>query len=165
MLVEPNLLDNQQSREVDTLVEESLAGLGYELLLLELKRARAKWIVRVYIDSPNGVTLDDCTKVSSYLSDILDAKDPIPGPYVLEVSSPGLNRPLRRPEHFRRYLGQSVQLTTSRRIGGRRRFKGILKSCDGSDDDAKLLLLVDGNECVIRLAEVEKANLLYRFSK
>ena len=161
----PSPLDAGAIGEVETLVSESLLEVGYELLLLELKRARGKWIMRVYMDHPDGVTLDDCAKASNHLSSVLDAKDPIPGPYVLEVSSPGLNRPLKRPEHFRRYLGSNVQVQTLELFSGRRHFTGILKSCEDSEQDVMLTLIVDDKEYTIGLSQVEKANLVYHFGK
>ncbi len=88
--------------------------------------------LRVYIDSPEGVDVDDCADVSRQLSAILDVEDPIAGEYSLEVSSPGLDRPLVLPEHYRRFVGETVKLTLAQPLAGRRKFKGRL--LEATDD-------------------------------
>ncbi|QXP83374.1 ribosome maturation factor RimP [Methylococcus sp. ANG] len=104
------------------LIEPVVTGLGYELAGIEFD-ARAR-ILRVYIDHPDGIDLDDCSKVSYQLSGMLDVEDPIPGQYQLEISSPGLDRPLFAIEHFERFTGRQVRLQTVRSLDGQRRFKG-----------------------------------------
>lgn len=104
------------------LIEPVVAGLGYELVGIEFD-ARAK-ILRVYIDHADGIGLEDCSRVSYQISGVLDVEDPIPGQYQLEISSPGLDRPLFTLEHFERFLGRSVRLQTVRPLAAQRRFKG-----------------------------------------
>jgi ribosome maturation factor RimP len=108
-----------------------VAGLGYQLWELEYLPRSGGGTLRVYIDSPNdsserGISLDDCERVSRSVSDTLDAADPIPGHYTLEVSSPGLDRVLRTREHFERFAGERVRLEMMQPIEGRKRFAGRL---------------------------------------
>lgn len=122
--------DTLKSR-LRTLLEAGIEALGFELVDVEfLPGTRA--IVRIFIDAPGGVIVDDCESVSRYVSGVLDVEDPVPGQYALEVSSPGLDRPLVRPEHFRRFVGHTVQVETRVSVDGRRRFRGVLDSeCEG----------------------------------
>lgn len=137
------------------LLEPELGTIGYELVELEYKPRGHNGLLRVYIDAADGVGLEDCAKVSRRVSSLLDVEDPIPGAYDLEVSSPGLNRPLRTLEHYRRFAGEKVKLQTVRPIEGQRRFKGVLRAVDGTT----LQLEVDGEERVIPLDLVERASL------
>lgn len=137
------------------LLEPELQAIGYELVELEYKGRGKAGLVRLYIDKPDGVGLDDCERVSRRVSALLDVEDPVPGQYDLEVSSPGLDRPLRTPEHYRRYVGEKVKVQTVRPLDGRRRFKGPLVAFDG----ARLTVEVDGEERVIPLEAVERASL------
>lgn len=107
-----------------------VAGLGYQLWELEFLPRSGGGLLRIYIDllvdSPNGITLDDCERVSRGVSETLDTADPIPSHYTLEVSSPGLDRVLRTREHFERYAGERVKLEMMQPIEGRKRFAGRL---------------------------------------
>lgn len=107
------------------LLEPGIEALGYELLDLEWVTGQRS-VLRVYLDAPGGVQVEDCEQVSHYVSGVLDVEDPVPGQYVLEVSSPGLDRPLVRPEHFRRFVGHEVQVEILEPLDGRRRFRGRL---------------------------------------
>lgn len=137
------------------MIEPELAVMGYELVELEYKPRGGQGLLRAYIDAPDGVGLDDCAKVSRRISALLDVEDPIPGSYELEVSSPGFNRPLRTPEHFRQAAGETVKVQLVRPLDGRRRFKGLLRAVDR---DA-LRLEVDGTEREIAFDLVERASL------
>lgn len=112
---------------VKAIAQPVLQELGLELVEVEFRREAGGWILRLYLDKPGGVTLGDCQRVSEELSDILDVENPIEYPYTLEVSSPGLNRPLSREADFVRFVGQRARVNTSQAIGGQRRFLGILK--------------------------------------
>ncbi len=120
---------------------------------------RGRAVLRLFLDRPSGeVTLGDCTEMSRLLGPVLDAHDPILAPYSLEVSSPGLDRPLVRAEHFVRFQGKMAKIRLKPRPdGGRRNWKGIILRVD---DDQDVVLDVDGQEQVIRLSEVERANLV-----
>lgn len=107
-------------------LESGVRAMGFELVDAELTGSRQHQTLRVYIDSPRGVTVDDCADVSRQLSAILDVEDPFPGSYTLEVSSPGLDRPLVEPEHYRRYRGEMVKVRLGAPLNGRRNFTGRL---------------------------------------
>jgi len=113
-------------------------------------------LLRIYIDRPDGVTVDDCERVSHAVSAVLDVEDPIPGQYTLEVSSPGLDRVLRTREHFARYVGETVRVETNVAIDGRKRFSGRLTSAG----DEAIELDVEGRKVTIALAAVHKARLI-----
>lgn len=137
---------------------------GFELIELELTNDRGHSIVRLYIDTippgtkERGVTVDHCSYVSRLVGDLLDADaDLIDGEYNLEVSSPGLFRPLTKPEHFERSLGERVKLKTYEKLDGRKVFTGILKGY--AKESATVTLEVDGKEYAVELERVAKANL------
>lgn len=120
-----------------TIVEEN----GFELVDVEYVKEGSTWYLRAYIDKPGGINIDDCEVVSRRLSDILDEKDYIDDAYILEVSSPGLGRPLKKEKDFKRSLGEEVEIRTYRMIDKQKEFTGILKDYDektvtiGMDDD------------------------------
>jgi ribosome maturation factor RimP len=129
--------------------------IGIELVHLEYLRDRGGRIMRLYIDKPGGVTLEDCAEVSRELSDLLDVRLPELGPYHLEVSSPGPNRPLSRPADFDRFRGQRVKIRTRAPIDGRRNFSGTL---DGMADGAVRVNMGRGT-VAIALEAISKAHL------
>jgi ribosome maturation factor RimP len=115
------------------MLEPVIESLGYELLLLEYAPSHNA-LLRLYIDSPGGITLDDCEKVSREVSGVLDVENPISSNYRLEVSSPGLDRPLVKVSHFERYVGQEIKVQLLQPVAGRRRFAGnrlTLRTLDG----------------------------------
>ena len=141
---------------VQELVAPVVAALGYELVGVEHVAQGRHSILRLYIDRDDGITVDDCERVSRQVSALLDVEDPIPGEYVLEVSSPGLDRPLLNAEHFQRFAGHTVRLRLTQPMEGRRRFSGLLQGLRGD----QVLLLVDGVEVALPLAKIDKANLV-----
>ena len=110
---------------IDELLQPGAETLGYELVAVELSGGDTS-IVRVYIDSPNGVTVTDCSKASRQFSAILDVADPIANRYTFEVSSPGMDRPLAKPEHFKKVVGSDVKIKMTVLVNGRRRCTGKL---------------------------------------
>lgn len=116
----------QAPERLINLIESVVVGLGYECIGVEYNPHPKHGTLRVYIDSDVGIMLDDCTKVSRQLSAMLDVEDPVLGDYHLEVSSPGLDRPLVKPEHFQRFNGCIAQLHLIRAIEGRKRITGQL---------------------------------------
>jgi ribosome maturation factor RimP len=130
-------------------------GLGYELWELEYSAGRGNGFLRLYIDAEAGITLDDCERVSRAVSEVLDAEDPIPGHYTLEVSSPGVERPLRTAQQFARFVGETVYVETVQAIEGRRRFKGALVAVDA----ATIEVDVDGRRWPLPLDGIRKAHL------
>ena len=141
---------------VRALAEPILTDRGLELVEVEFQRETRGWILRLYIDRPGGVTLDDCQKVSEELGDHLDVADVIHHPYDLEVSSPGLNRPLTRDADFVRFAGKAARIVTRDPIEGQRNFHGRL---GGLVDGAVLLTLADGRQVRLLRDDIAKARL------
>src|SRR5687768_165306 len=118
--------------DIANLLEPVVAALGLELLGVDYAPSRGNSLLRLYIDAPERpVDLDDCEAVSREVSAVLDVNDPISGHYTLEVSSPGIDRPLFTPAHFARFAGANVKLQVNVPVGGRRRFQGPIRSVDG----------------------------------
>ena len=148
-----NMLDTQALTDM---LEAEVNALGYELVELELKLGQRTGLVRLYIDSEAGVTLDDCERVSHQVSALLDVEDPIPGQYNLEVSSPGLDRVLRIPAHFRRFAGERVKLEIGEPTPeGRRRYTGTLLEAG----ETGIVMDVDGERVDIAYDNIAKARL------
>ena len=144
-------------------LEPAIAGLGYELLCLELQTTGTDAVLRVYIDWPigsansdKGIGVEDCAKVSREVSALLDVDDPIQTAYRLEVSSPGMDRPLVKLEHFNEYLGHEVKLKLRIPFEGRRGFRGKLLSCDAKH----LAIEVDNEHFDLPFADIERARLV-----
>ncbi len=112
--------------EIIGLVEPVIESEGLELVELECLRMKTRWLVRIFIDREGGATLDDCTAISHQVGDLLNVHDLPPGPYTLEVSSPGLDRPLTRDKDFEKYRGSKVRIRTREPIDGSRNFLGTL---------------------------------------
>ncbi len=134
---------------------------GVEVVLVEVAGNRARRIVRVFLDHPSGVTHDLCSHLSHVVGEAIDADGPIDGPYLLEVSSPGLDRPLRTPEHFAAQVGRQVTLRTVQPVQGRRSWQGELVSADAEFVE----LASAGHRARISLANVARANLVYEFDR
>jgi ribosome maturation factor RimP len=136
------------------LLEPAVAAMGFELADLDAHFGR-RGLVRLYIDRPGGVTLDDCQRVSEQIGAFLDVEDPLPGSYVLEVSSPGLDRRLRTVEHFERFKGDQARIELNDALEGRRRFTGRLAGVEGGS----VLLEVDGETWRLPLNDIAVARL------
>ena len=115
---------------VRSVAQRVTAGRGFELVDVEVKRAPGGQLVRLYVDKPGGIGLSDLQSVSEEVSAILDAEDPIEGPYTLEVSSPGLDRPLRSEDDYRRFAGRLARLSSYEPVDGKRHWIGRIVSCD-----------------------------------
>lgn len=137
------------------LLRPAVEALGLQLWGIEhLVRGHSS-LLRIYIDSPEGITIDDCEKVSRQVSGILDVEDPLPGEYTLEVSSPGFDRPLFAFEQFSGFVGEVVSLRLRTPIEGRRKFKGVLEKAENEI----IALTVDGVLHEIPWQQVDKANI------
>ena len=148
-------VDTQQLIAVS---EPVVTGQGYELVDLEFKPELGHWVLRVFIDKAGGVGLDDCATVSRELSAVLDVADVIPHAYSLEVSSPGLDRPLKKEADFARFVGKKAKIRTRHPVGeSRRNFSGTLVSVGGG----KVKIDVGDQVCEVPVDDVEKANLVY----
>jgi len=146
--------------EVSLLVEPLLSEFGMEMVDVEFQFERGKWILRVFIDKQGGVTIDDCASISRELGDLIEAENIINLAYALEISSPGLNRPLTKEDDFIRSIGKMVQLKMSRPINKRRNFAGCLTNVK----KGMISLVIDDNNLVeLPLNEIDKARLKYEF--
>ena len=142
--------------ELSKLLEPSIESLGYELSDLELKLGGRDGVIRVFIDKPEGVGLSDCETVSRHISALLDVEDPLPGQYVLEVSSPGLDRKLTKPEHFQRFTGEEVRVKLRFPVNGRKNYRGALLASNEDEIEVK----VDGESHSLPLGTIESARLV-----
>jgi len=149
----------QIRRQVAELSESLVAAEGMELVDLEYRREGPRWMLRLFIDKEGGVTIDDCARISQELGDLLDVKDIIPQAYVLEVSSPGLNRRVRKKEDFARFVGHKVQVWLVTPQDGRRKIVGDLIGVEGEE---VVVAAVEGRFSVA-LKDIAKANLIYEF--
>ncbi len=133
---------------------------GYELVDVEYVKEGGTWYLRAYIDKPGGISIDDCEKVSRKLSDILDEKDYIDDSYIMEVSSPGLGRPLKKDKDFRRSLGKEVEIRTYRMIDKQKEFTGTLK---GYDKDSVTVVFGGGTERTFDKGDIALIRLAFDF--
>jgi ribosome maturation factor RimP len=141
-------------------IAAAVESLGYEFVGLEYRGSGDSGsLLRVYIDHADGVDLDDCAAVSHQVSGVLDVEDPIGGHYTLEVSSPGLDRPLFSKQHFERFAGSRVSIKLRQKLQDRRRFEGVLQGV--REDD--VVVEVDGSEFRLPLDQIEKARLVPEF--
>lgn len=139
------------------LVDPVVLSEGMELVELEYRREPHGWVLRLFIDQEGGIIVDDCARISQVVGDLLDIADIIGNPYHLEVSSPGLNRPLRKQEHFLKVLEDTIEVRTTTPMGNRRKFKGILMEAGHET----IRIDCDGQAFDIPLALVERARLCY----
>ena len=151
------------------ILKDFLDENGYELYHSEFVKEGKDWFLRVYIDlkepepadaSPKYVSTDDCEKVSRYLSEKLDEVDPVQQNYYLEVSSPGMDRPLIRPEHYARYVGEEIELKFYKAKNGVKNIEGVLKAfCQNPDGDYDVTVTdCQGTDLELKLSEIAKAS-------
>lgn len=138
------------------LIDPVVRAAGVELYDLEVGRMKGKILLRVYIDREGGVTIDNCEAVSREIEAMLDVEDPIPTSYVLEVSSPGLDRPLKKPKDFKRFSGKKVRLVTREPIEKQNFFVGEIEL---ATDDAVVLLLPRDRKIAIPYDNISRARL------
>lgn len=145
------------NEELSQLLEPAITDLGLELVGIEFSPNAGGSLLRVYIDeAERGVTIDDCERASREISALLDVNDPVAGRYTLEVSSPGLERPLFTLVHFERFMGEQVKLAVNLPVDGRRRFQGRIAGVDGD----RVTIEQDGKPIAIAHANVAKARLV-----
>ncbi len=147
----------QDSPTLRRALAAAVETLGYELVGIEFQRRRDSSLLRVYIDSEAGINLDDCQRASHQISGVLDVEDPIAGRYTLEVSSPGLDRPLFEPAHFVRFAGSEVRIQLKELLDGRRKLLGRLL---GMRDGEVVIADSEGREWRVPLERIEKARLV-----
>ncbi len=144
---------------LNQLVASVVEPMGYELFGIEYLSGNDSGLLRVYIDKDSGIILDDCVAVSRQLSAMLDVEDPLQNAYQLEVSSPGIDRPLFVKEHFERFAGNKVRIKLRTKLQGRKNFEGILKGVQ----DAGVMLEIDGEMECLPLDQIDKARLVPEF--
>lgn len=145
-------------QKLTVLISPPIEALGYELVGIEFIRGRTS-ILRVYIDSENGINIEDCADVSQQVSAVMDVEDPITVTYNLEVSSPGLERPLFNAVHYQQFIGEEVSLVLRIATQNRRKWQGIIKSVA----DEMITVTVEGSDEVFALSNIQKANLVPHF--
>ena len=148
----------QVNPAVMNVVEPVVTGLGYELVGVEYLSQGRHSVLRVFLDSENGIMVEDCERVSHQLSAVLDVEDPIAGVYSLEVSSPGMERPLFKAADFDRFAGHQVRVRLRRPLDGQRKFKGELVGMRENN----IVIVEAGRELKLPLEQVDKANLVPR---
>ncbi len=145
-----------QIQTLHSLLEPTVEGLGYELVGVELVGSKGNRTLRVFIDTPAGVRVEDCEAVSHQVSGLLDIEDPIPGAYHLEVSSPGLDRPIFKASDYERFRGEQVRLRLVELYEGRRRVTGTLQGLEG---EAVVVRDTEGTERRVPLELIDRARL------
>lgn len=148
-----------KEEQIEKLIAPAVAALGFELWGVEYQTQGRQSLLRVYIESSEGIDVDDCAAVSHQVSGLLDVEDPISGEYLLEVSSPGMDRPLYTLDHFSRYSGEMVKLRLRSPFDGRRNFTGLLKGVEGDE----VVIEADAEEYVLPIELIDKANVVPQF--
>jgi len=141
------------------MIRSVLDDMGFEMVDVEYLSERGRWVLRVYVDKPGGVSVEDCARVSREISDLLDVKDVVPQEYTLEVSSPGVDRPLKKEKDLLDALGKKVKVKMANRVEGRRNFTGYLEDYR----EGVLLLNIENGRVSLPWPDVQKANLIGEF--
>jgi len=146
---------------LEQILEPVVVSLGYELILLEYSPSTKNALLRLFIDAPAGIGLEDCERVSKEVAAVMDVEDPIRTAYRLEVSSPGLDRPLVKPAHFARFLNEQAKVQLLAPQNGRRRFVGFIRAIDGS----RLTLETAEGVVELSLDDIERARLVPEYDQ
>ncbi len=151
-------MSNSRQDKLTQLLLPAVEGLGYELVGIEHLPMGKHTVLRIYIDSSDGITVEDCSRVSHQLSGVLEVEEPIKGQFTLEVSSPGIDRPLFSVEQFKQFVGSKVKLKLYHAIEGKRKIQGLIESIAGeninikdADSDTTFQLQID---------DIDKANII-----
>ena len=149
------------TQQLENMLEPVVISMGYEFVGLEYLSQGRHSVLRVYIDSVKGISVDDCADVSYQLSAVLDVEDPIHGEYNLEVSSPGLDRPLFKLAHYEQFIGEEVKFRTHRpqTSKGQRKFKGIIEAVHNQS----IIFSIEGESLSIPFDEIDKAHIVAKF--
>lgn len=147
----------QEPKTLQELIEPIVESLGYELVGIEYRPSSKNALLRIYIDKEGGIMLEDCQEVSYQVSGLLDVEEPIQGQYQLEVSSPGLDRPLFKESDFERFAGKKAKIQMHGFIEGQRKFKGKIK---GFHEGHVVLIDNDGVEFLLPFNDIDKARLV-----
>jgi len=146
--------------DIWSLIEPVVEGMGYEVVDIDFRPHPTDGLLRIFIDKPGGIQLEDCEVVSKQVSGVLDVEDPIPGQFNLEVSSPGLERPLRKQQDFTRFAGETVKIKLSvPTLEGQRNFTGKLMGMQ----DMEVILQADNETHYFPLDSIDKAHIVPQF--
>jgi ribosome maturation factor RimP len=151
------LMSAETTQHIYDLLVPVVADEGYELLDVQIAHGLGGKTLKLFIDKDGGVLLGDCSKVSHAVEDLIEVENAVKGKYSLEVSSPGLNRPLRTKAHFEKVIGKVVKVTAVEKLDGRLNFKGVLKEIDGEE----LVIHIDKQDFNVSLQMLAKACLVY----
>lgn len=154
-----NFMESGLVRKIWEIAEPLVTHEGMEIVDIEYQREGRGTVLRVYLDREGGVTLGDLAPFSHRLSDVLDSHDVIPGAYLLELSSPGVNRRLRKPDHFKRYVGETVRVRAARPLDGRRSFRGPLRAVE----EGAIVVECEGASHRIPFENIAQANYEFDF--
>jgi ribosome maturation factor RimP len=144
-----------KDQQISDMLRATVEALGFELWGIEYLSQGRHSVLRVYIDAENGITVEDCARVSEQVSGVLDVEDPITGEFTLEVSSPGMDRLLFRLDQYPAYVGEVLELRLRTPFEGRRKFKGVLTGIEGED----VVIRVDDHEYLLPHSAVDKARI------
>ncbi|MEM1143502.1 MAG: ribosome maturation factor RimP [Pseudomonadota bacterium] len=147
-----------REKRILSLLEPAVRGLGFDLWGLELQRGKRTSLLRVFIDAPQGVQVEDCARVSEQVGMVLEVEEVLAGEYTLEVSSPGIDRRLFSLEQYSAYVGEMLEVKLRAPFEGRRKFKGVLRAIEGDD----IVLHVDENEYLLPYTGIDRANVIWR---
>ncbi|MDD3173525.1 MAG: ribosome maturation factor RimP [Herbinix sp.] len=150
----------EYEHKTEKLLEPILSANHFELYDIEYVKEGGNWYLRAYIDKENGISVDDCVIVSRALSDLLDKNDFIPDAYILEVSSPGLGRQLKRDKHFEKSIGEEVEIKLYKPINKKKEFIGLLTAFD---QDTLTIELEDGSDMVVTRSDIALVRLTFDF--
>lgn len=151
-------MSNSRQDKLTQLLKPAVDGLGYELVGIEHLPMGKHTVLRIYIDSSDGITVDDCSRVSHQVSGVLEVEEPIKGQFTLEVSSPGIDRPLFNFEQFKQFVGSKVKLKLYHSIEGKRKITGLIESIEGEDINIK-----DADSDMtfqLHIDDIDKANII-----
>ena len=148
-----------QNQKIHDLLDPEITAMGFELLGIELSNSGSASFLRIYIDKSEGINIDDCVLVSQQLTGLLDVNNPIKGKYNLEVSSPGLDRPLFTDEQLKKHIGQIVMIKLHEKYKGKRRIIGKIEAVE----DLEIVIKCNENKESIPLDLINKANLVAKF--
>jgi ribosome maturation factor RimP len=144
-----------KAEQIQTMLEPVVEAMGFELWGVRYFQGKQS-VLRLYIDAEDGVTVDDCAEVSHQVSGVLDVEDPISSDYMLEISSPGMDRPLFKPAHWQRFIGEQVKVHLLAPIEGRRKFSAWIRAVEGDD----IILQVDEENVRVPFTQIDRANLV-----
>ncbi len=147
------------ARYLESLLKRAVEEEGLELVHVEYRSNVSPAILQIYIDKPGGVNHQDCERISKQIGELLDEEDVIALSYMLEVSSPGIERPLFKEEDYQRFVGKEIQLVTTEKIDDQKKFKGFIQSFSQGILDLEL----EGETCHIPFGKIRRANLVHRF--